>query len=207
MACAYYHQGGATQTHLRKHTQYSTLVYLHEAKFISFSTSCHLLISSPASSITSTNRKPVIHLDSGARLPAQQKVGILNRFIRCFYTGWKQGWIIHIFGDHCEHVRGEEEKNKAEKGGGSLCRISCQFRWPHIHPFLFLSAVPSVNWTCWIWMYYCLFPPTVSLSQSLWLQSEFQFSSIKYASPAACGAVTISNQQMPPSFAFFLQTG
>lgn len=76
MACAYYHQGDATHTH----TQYSALVYLHDAKFISFSTSCHLLISSPASSITSTNRKPVIHLDSGACLPAQQKVGILSRF-------------------------------------------------------------------------------------------------------------------------------
>lgn len=95
------------------------------------------------------------------------------------------------------------EENKAAKVGGPLCRISCQLHWAHILPLLSLSLVPSVNCTCWIWMYYCLFPPTPSLARSPWLQSEFQPSGIKYASPAACGAFTISNQQMPPSLAFF----
>lgn len=31
-----------------------------------------------------------------------------------------------------------------------------------MHPLLSLSLVPSVNCTCWIWMYYCLFPPAAS---------------------------------------------
>lgn len=75
--------------------------------------------------------------------------------------GLKQGWIKHVFGDHCEHVRGEAEKNKAVEVGGPLCRMSCQLHRPHIHP-LPLSLVPSVICTCWFWMYYCLFPPTTS---------------------------------------------
>lgn len=41
-----------------------------------------------------------------------------------------------------------------------------QFRWAHVNPFLFLSPMPSVDCTCWILMHHCLFPPTVSLSQS-----------------------------------------
>ena len=65
-----------------------------------------------------------------------------------FYMGLKQGSIKHVFGDHCEHVRGEAEKNKAVEVVGPLCRISCQLHRPHIHPLLPLPLVPSVNCTC-----------------------------------------------------------
>lgn len=65
MAYSYYHQGGMPQTRLRKPAQHNSPVDLHEDKFISFSTSRHPLISSPTTPVTSTNRKPVIQLDSG----------------------------------------------------------------------------------------------------------------------------------------------
>lgn len=57
------------KTPLRKPARNNAPVDLHEDKFVSFSTSRHPLISSPATPVTSTNRKPVIQLDSGEHSP------------------------------------------------------------------------------------------------------------------------------------------
>lgn len=98
-------------------------------------------------------------------------------------------------------MHGNEEKNKAAEVGGPLCRISCQLRRPHIQPLLSQSLVPSVKLHL-LDLDVLLFVPSHRLASPRpppWLQSEFQPSAIKYASPSACGAFTISNQKMPPT--------